>query len=113
MDRFARPTRFGARLVLAINLLAIAAVAVEVLFIVTQGIGGDAHAYWAADLAHPYRHSTVNTLDAYLYSPAFLQAISPLRLLPFAWFFAFVVVAEAATAVWLAGPVVAAIALFP
>jgi hypothetical protein len=105
--------RLGARLVLAINVLAIAAVVAEVAFIVTQGIGGDAHAYWAADLAHPYRHSTVNTLDAYLYSPAFLQAIAPLRLLPFAWFFAVVVIAEAATAIWLAGPVVAAIALFP
>jgi hypothetical protein len=103
----------GPRLALAVKLLATAGVVAEVGFIVTQGIGGDAHAYWAADLAHPYRHSAVNTLDAYLYSPAFLQAIAPLRLLPFAWFFAVVTVAEAATVIWLAGPVVAAIALIP
>jgi hypothetical protein len=105
--------RLGPRVPLAIDLLATVAVVAEVAFIVTHGIGGDAHAYWAADLAHPYRHSAVNTLDAYLYSPAFLQTISPLRLLPFAWFFAVVVIAEAATAIWLAGPVVAAIALLP
>jgi hypothetical protein len=105
--------RLGPHLGLVVNLLAGAAVAAEVAFIATQGIGGDAHAYWAADLAHPYRHSTANTLDAYLYSPAFLQAIAPLRLLPFAWFFAIVVIAEAATAIWLAGPVVVAIALLP
>ena len=98
---------------MGINLLATAVVVVEVAFIATQGIGGDAHAYWAADLAHPYRHSTVDTLDAYLYSPAFLQAIAPLRLLPFALFFAVLTIAEAATLIWLAGPVVAAIALIP
>ena len=105
--------RQGPHLGMAVNLLATVAVVAEVAFIATQGIGGDAHAYWAADLAHPYPHSTVNTLDAYLYSPAFLQAIAPLRLLPFAWFFAVVTIAEAATAIWLAGPVVAAIALIP
>jgi hypothetical protein len=105
--------RLAPHLGLVVNLVATAAVVAEVVFIATQGIGGDAHAYWAADLAHPYRHSAVNTLDAYLYSPAFLQAISPLRLLPFAWFFAIVVIAEAATATWLAGPVVVAIALLP
>src|SRR4051812_48958299 len=61
------------------------------LLIAATDIGGarfgfDAHAYWAA-----WRHDGLYTvapqqLDAYLYSPAFAEAIWPLAKLPWAWF---------------------------
>lgn len=43
--------------------------------------GGDAYAYWRADPLHPYVASTVGNGYAFLYSPAFAQAIEPLRVL--------------------------------
>jgi hypothetical protein len=43
----------------------------------------DAHAYWAVDLAEPYRLNALGSPDAYLYSPAFAQLLEPLRALPF------------------------------
>lgn len=43
----------------------------------------DVHAYWAAaQTAHPYSITTPGQVDAYLYSPAFVQIISPIGLLP-------------------------------
>lgn len=44
--------------------------------------GVDAHAYWTAAVGDPYRTSTAGNVNAYLYSPAFLQALVPLKLLP-------------------------------
>ncbi len=46
------------------------------------GPGQDARAYWAAPLARPYEPGSVGHESAYLYSPAFLVAMSPLRALP-------------------------------
>lgn len=43
----------------------------------------DAHAYWAASLADPYRITAMLTPDAYHYGPPFLWLISPLKVLPF------------------------------
>ena len=43
---------------------------------------GDALAYYQARLADPYAHSTLAQGAGYLYSPAFAQALQPLRLLP-------------------------------
>lgn len=56
----------------------------------TPGWFIDAHAYWAASLADPYHISTVGQADAYLYSPAFIQAIAPLHLFPASVFTALV-----------------------
>ena len=44
--------------------------------------GVDAHAYWSTALDHPYVNWTAGSINAYLYSPAFLQALAPLKLLP-------------------------------
>jgi hypothetical protein len=52
------------------------------------GVGHDARPYWSAPAEDPYRTSRVGAHDAYLYSPAFLQAIQPLRALPWQAFFA-------------------------
>ncbi len=65
----------------------------------------DAHAYWAVRIEDPYVRSTFGTLDAFLYSPAFAQAFSPLAHLPWAAFTALYAGAMLATTVWLAGPV--------
>lgn len=49
----------------------------------TGGQPFDARAYWLAAQGDPYAHSTVGGAEAYLYSPAFVQAVRPLAGLPF------------------------------
>ena len=52
------------------------------------GTGQDARCYWQATLADPYLHSAWNDPIAYVYSPAFLQLVSPLTALPWQAFMA-------------------------
>jgi hypothetical protein len=52
------------------------------------GTGQDARCYWQATLADPYLHSDWNDPIAYVYSPAFLQLVSPLTALPWQLFMA-------------------------
>ncbi|MEA2520285.1 MAG: hypothetical protein QOF49_2365 [Chloroflexota bacterium] len=52
------------------------------------GTGQDARCYWQATLADPYLHSDWNDPIAYVYSPAFLQLVSPLTALPWPLFMA-------------------------
>ena len=52
------------------------------------GTGQDARCYWQATLANPYLHSEWNDPIAYVYSPAFLQLVSPLTALPWQAFIA-------------------------
>jgi hypothetical protein len=52
------------------------------------GTGHDARPYWTALFETPYATSRVGAHDAYLYSPAFLQMIAPLRQLPWQLFLA-------------------------
>ena len=83
--------------------------------------GGDAYAYYLANPLDPYTQSTVGSGYAYLYSPAFAQAIEPLRLLGWPGFlFAWTILLFAAlswTGRWwgivllLLPPVIASIAL--
>ena len=101
------------RLRLAIRWTAMAAVVAQAVFIFLASPGSDAHAYWVASSADPYAHGTVDTADAYLYSPAFLQALTPLRLLSWEWFWAVWVSGSVGILVWLVGPQIAAIALLP
>jgi len=65
-------------------LLAGLIVAVVVWWLVAVRIpnGGDSWAYWAAPYSDPYGWARPYVLLPYLYSPAFLQAIAPLKLLP-------------------------------
>lgn len=46
------------------------------------GTGQDARCYWLPSLADPYRNSSWTDPIAYVYSPAFLQLLSPLKVLP-------------------------------
>ena len=45
------------------------------------GTGQDARCYWEPTLANPYARSSWNDPIAYVYSPAFLQLVAPLKLL--------------------------------
>ena len=69
------------------------------------GVGfraGDLRAYWVADLADPYARSEMGTPGAYLYSPAFLQAFSPLQLVPWEVAQGVMALAHFAAIAWLA-----------
>ena len=68
------------------------------------GPGQDARAYWAAPLADPYDPGSVGQESAYLYSPAFLVAISPLRALPWPIFVGLWTAILLAVLFWLTGP---------
>ena len=87
-------------------------VAYAVYFTTAGAHAGDAHAYWAADLTDPYT-TGVNEQDAYLYAPAFLLAIEPLRLLPWELFWVAWTVMNLAVLAWVVGPVLAVIVLLP
>jgi hypothetical protein len=52
------------------------------------GTGQDARCYYQATLSDPYIHSEWNDPIAYVYSPAFLQLVSPLTALPWQAFMA-------------------------
>ncbi|WP_157559061.1 glycosyltransferase family 87 protein [Nocardioides sp. Soil774] len=65
------------------------------------GLGVDSHAYWAAWRGEMYDHAPA-TRDAFLYSPAFAQAIWPLAQLPWPVFAVVWGLAATATVTWLA-----------
>jgi hypothetical protein len=78
------------------------------------GTGQDARCYWQATLAAPYVHSDWNDPIAYVYSPAFLQLVSPLTALPWQAFMAAWTGILIATVRFLTGPrLLAAGLLFP
>jgi hypothetical protein len=80
------------------------------------GTGQDAYCYWQAaqDLANPYLHSDWNDPIAYVYSPAFLQLVSPLTALPWQAFMAAWTAILLAAVRFLTGPrLLAAGLVFP
>ena len=52
------------------------------------GTGQDARCYWVPSLSDPYLHSDWTDPIAYVYSPAFLQLVTPLTALPWQVFMA-------------------------
>ena len=66
--------------------------------------GMDAMCYWAPTLANPYLHSNWTDQIAYPYSPAFLQLLEPIRLLPWQVFIAVWAAILMAAMVCLTGP---------
>jgi hypothetical protein len=52
------------------------------------GTGQDAYCYWFPTLADPYARSEWTDPIAYVYSPAFLQLLQPIRILPWQAFMA-------------------------
>jgi hypothetical protein len=75
----------GLGIMLAAMVLAAVAAGAEPFEPDSFGPGQDARAYWEAARVQPYA-SEVGSQSAYLYSPAFLQAISPLTNLPWTVF---------------------------
>jgi hypothetical protein len=63
----------------------------------------DMHTYWATGAGVSYAESDPYVIGAYLYAPAFAQAISPLTALPWPWFAALWTAGIAAVYVWLVG----------
>lgn len=68
-----------------------------------RGLGVDAHAYWLA-WRGPMYTTAPGTPDAYLYSPAFAQAIWPFTQLPWTVFVAVFTVGLGACLAWLLRP---------
>jgi hypothetical protein len=68
------------------------------------GPGQDARAYWAAPMDAPYAPGSVGQESAYLYSPAFLQVLAPLRVLPWPAFLCLWTVLLLGVLRWLSGP---------
>jgi len=74
--------------------------------------GGDGWAYWRANLDHPY-DGNGNALLVYLYSPAFVQLLAPIKALPFEAFNAIWVALLLAVTLLLAGPLAFFVLLLP
>jgi hypothetical protein len=78
------------------------------------GTGQDARCYYEATLADPYLHSSWNDPIAYVYSPAFLQLVTPLTALPWQAFMAVWTALLIGAVRFLTGPrLLAAGLLFP
>jgi len=75
------------------------------------GPGHDARPYWTAASEDPYRTSRVGDHDAYLYSPAFLQLIEPIRGLPWQAFYSIWTLVLVAATLGVVGPLLLAPAL--
>ncbi len=68
------------------------------------GPGQDARAYWIASGDDPYAPKSVGRESAYLYSPAYLHLMAPLRLLPWVPFLVVWTLILLAVLYWLVGP---------
>jgi hypothetical protein len=66
--------------------------------------GMDAMCYWVPALSNLYLHSNWNDQIAYTYSPAFLQLLEPIRLLPWQVFMAVWAAILMAAMTYLTGP---------
>ena len=73
--------------------------------------GVDARTYWSAPLDNPYPGPQIGLPGAYLYSPAFLEALTPLRQLPWDIFHALWTGLSLLALAFLVTPVGAALAL--
>ena len=68
------------------------------------GPGQDARAYWAVPMSAPYAPGSVGHESAYLYSPAFLEALAPIRLLSWPAFLAIWTTLLLLVLRWMSGP---------
>lgn len=66
--------------------------------------GMDARCYWVPTLSDPYLHSNWTDQIAYPYSPAFLQLLEPIRLLPWHAFMAVWAAILMAAMTYITGP---------
>lgn len=85
------------------RILGIVCLAYAALSVWARGFGVDAHAYWLA-WHGPMYTTGPGTPDAYLYSPAFAQALWPLAQLPWPLFVVVFTVGIAGCLAWLLQP---------
>ncbi|MEO6295149.1 MAG: glycosyltransferase family 87 protein [Candidatus Limnocylindria bacterium] len=71
----------------------------------------DARAYWALELDDLYARGEVGGVDAYLYSPAFAQLMTPLTWLPWPVFGGLWAALNLGALTWMAGPAIAGLLL--
>ena len=74
-------------------------------------IAADSRTYWGTPYDDPYPGPNVGLPGAYLYSPAFIQALAPLRLLPWEVFHAVWSAIGFGALVFLVGPIGGALAV--
>jgi hypothetical protein len=91
-------------LVLAVGLLIAVAAGAEPFEPDSYRPGQDARAYWSVSMEDPYVLGSVGQESAYLYSPAFLQVLAPLRALPWTVFLVSWTALLLAVLLWLSGP---------
>jgi hypothetical protein len=93
--------------------LRLAFVVVLVVFTILRPVpAGDAHAYWAVDLANPYSRP-IATTDAFTYSPPAALFFSVLGHLPFEVFEAIWTLVIGFALLWLTGPWALAFLVLP
>ena len=90
--------------VLAVGLVVIMTLTAEPFEPDGFGPGQDARAYWAVPLNDPYAPGSVGQESAYLYSPAFLEVLAPIRLLSWPVFLAVWTSLLLLVLRWLSGP---------
>ena len=106
-------TLFRGRQKMIDRTLRLAFVVVLVIFTVLRPVpAGDAHAYWAVDLANPYTRP-VATTDAFTYPPPAAIFFALLGQLPFEVFEAIWTLLIGAALLWLTGPWALAFLVLP
>jgi hypothetical protein len=99
-----RASRIEAAGLLAALVLWVAVILMAEPFGRLWGTGQEAHSYWNPSLADPYAHAEWTTTSAYVYSPAFLQLVEPIAVLPWQAFMAIWTALLLAALRFLTGP---------
>ena len=102
------------RVRLAASAIAIAYLALRWYLLLTSDdpiLAADAFTYWSAPYDNPYPGPQLGLPGAYLYPPPFIQALAPLRLLPWEAFHAVWAALGFGALVFLVGPVGGALAV--
>lgn len=93
-----------AGIVLAVGLVVVMTVTADPFLPDSYGPGQDARAYWAVPIGAPYAPGSVGHESAYLYSPAFLELLTPIRVLPWPAFLGIWTTGLLLVLRWLSGP---------
>lgn len=100
------------RLRLTLSMLAVGYLVLRWYLLLTSDdplLAADAYTYWSAPYDDPYTGPQLGLPGAYLYPPPFLQALAPLRLLPWEAFHAIWAAIGFGALVFLVGPIGAAL----
>lgn len=108
------PSDGHGRMVVRAVVAALVIVSVVILAVIVPGLNlADAHAYWQAKPDDPYAAAAVGSPGAYLYAPAFLQAIAPLTAMSWPVFASFWLLGSAIVLYRLVGPWAILVAMIP